>query len=74
MRNDNRKQDEKFPNIDLKSFIYKNYKDILATFIFIFCMTILVFSERAISNEKLSTVLISSISGSLGYLFGKKIG
>lgn len=73
MRDDERKQNTKNPKIDLPSFIYANYKEILAVLIFIFCVLILVCSEKALSNEKLSTVLITSISGSLGFLFGKKI-
>lgn len=73
MRDDNRKENIQNPKIDLPSFIYSNYKEILAVIIFVFCVLILAFSEKALTNEKLSTVLITSISGSLGFLFGKKM-
>jgi TctA family transporter len=73
MRDDKRKENIKNPKIDLSSFIYANYKEILAVLIFIFCVLILTFSAKALENEKLSTVLITSISGSLGFLFGKKL-
>ncbi|MBE7653191.1 hypothetical protein [Tenacibaculum finnmarkense] len=73
MRDDNRKENIQNPKIDLSSFIYSNYKEILAVIIFVFCVLILAFSEKALTSEKLSTVLITSISGSLGFLFGKKI-
>lgn len=72
-RSDERKENIKNPKIDLPSFIYSNYKEILALIIFVFCVLTLAISENAQQNEKLSTVLISSISASLGYLFGKNI-
>lgn len=72
-RTDERIEGTKNPKIDLPSFIYSNYKDILAVIIFIFCVLTLALSENAQESEKLSTVLISSISASLGFLFGKNI-
>ncbi len=72
-RSDERIENTKNPKIDLPSFIYANYKEIIAVIIFIFCVLTLAISDKALENEKLSTVLISSISASLGYLFGRKI-
>ncbi|MFA8344204.1 MAG: hypothetical protein ACEPO8_14620 [Rhodothermaceae bacterium] len=72
-RTDDRIENVKNPNLNIYGFIYKNYKDILAVLIFVFCVLILVFNDKALGSEKISTVLVSAISGSLGFIFGKKI-
>jgi TctA family transporter len=72
MRSDKRTEDTRFPTIDLGSFLYRNYKDIIAFLLIIFCVFVFVFSKDCRESEKVSTILTMIISGSLGFVFGKK--
>jgi len=71
MREDDRKQNTKNPNIDLKGFIYKNYKDIIAFSLIIFFVSLLVFKSGI--SERVETILISLTSGAAGFIFGKRV-
>lgn len=73
MRSDERTENTRNPNIDFKGFVYKNYKDIIAFFLIIFCLLILVLSKKENLSETVSTLLISVVSGSMGFIFGKKV-
>lgn len=73
MRNDSRKENTRNPNIDFIGFIYKNYKEIFAFILIIVCITVFVCSKEARDSEKISTILTSVISASLGYMFGKNV-
>jgi hypothetical protein len=42
MRTDERKENTREPKINLKAFIYKNYKDIIAFLLIIFFVVLLV--------------------------------
>lgn len=71
-RTDERIEGTKNPKIDLPSFIYKNYKDIIASFLIIFFVSILVWKDGTLS-EGLQTLLYSLTSGAAGFIFGKHI-
>ena len=71
--NDERNQGTRDPIISLKAFIYHNYKELIAAILFIICLIILVCVDKATESEKVSTILISSMSACLGFLFGKKV-
>jgi len=70
---DKRVEGKKNPKIDLSSFIYANYKDVLAIVLMIFLILVLVFSDDARNNERLFTVLSSLLSGAAGFFFGKNV-
>lgn len=72
MSGDLRKQGNRNPNIDLKGFIYSNFKDIIATILIIFFIIILVMYDKDLS-EGLSTLLYSLTSGAAGFIFGKRV-
>jgi hypothetical protein len=74
MRNDLRKENTRNPDIDFIGFIYKNYKEIFAFVLIVVCIIVLVCSKDARDSEKVSTILTSIISASLGYMFGKNAG
>lgn len=73
MKPDGRKEGTRNPRIDFEAFIYKNYKDIIATVFIILCILVLVFSKDSRDSEKVSTLLTMIISASLGFIFGKKV-
>jgi hypothetical protein len=72
MRSDDRKENTRNPKIDLKGFIYKNYKDLIAFILIVFCISILVCFDKQLS-ERVSTLLITLTSGSAGFIFGKMV-
>lgn len=71
-RTDDRLENIRNPQIDLPSFIYKNYKDIIAFLLIIFFILILVSYDKSLSDG-VRTLLISLTSGSAGFIFGKHI-
>jgi TctA family transporter len=73
MREDSRVENVRNPDIDFVGFIYKNYKEICAFILIIVCIAVLVCSKEARDSEKVSTILTSVISASLGYMFGKNV-
>lgn len=73
MRNDARNENVRNPNINFIGFIYKNYKEIFAFLLIVICICVFVFSKEARDSEKVSTILTSVISASLGYVFGKSV-
>jgi len=70
-RSDERKENIRNPEIDLKSFIYKNYKDIIAFLLIIFFVVLLVCNNSL--SERVSTLLITLTSGAAGFIFGKRV-
>lgn len=73
MREDSRVENVRNPDIDFGGFIYKNFKEIFAFVLIIVCIAVLVCSKDARDSEKVSTILTSVISASLGYVFGKNM-
>ncbi len=73
MKPDERKENIRNPRIDFETFIYKNYKDILASIFIILSILVLVLSKDARESEKVSTLLTAIISTSIGFIFGKKV-
>jgi hypothetical protein len=73
MKPDERKENIRNPKIDFETFIYKNYKDIIASIFIVFSILVLVLSKDARESEKVSTLLTTIISASLGFIFGKKV-
>ena len=71
-RTDERTEGVKNPIIDLPSFIFKNYKDIIAFLLIIFFVIILVSNDGDLS-EGLQTLLYSLTSGAAGFIFGKHV-
>ncbi|PHS03191.1 MAG: hypothetical protein COA88_15980 [Kordia sp.] len=71
-RTDQREEGTKDPIINLKGFIYKNYKDIIAVFLIVFFVSILMWKDKVLS-ERLSTLLITLTSGAAGFIFGKRV-
>jgi hypothetical protein len=71
-RSDDRAEGTRNPIIDLPSFIFKNYKDLIAALFIIICIFIYALKDGTIT-EGLKTLLITISSGSLGYIFGKQI-
>jgi hypothetical protein len=72
MRTDERKENTREPKINLKAFIYKNYKDIIAFLLIIFFVVLLVCFDGQLS-ERVSTLLITLTSGAAGFIFGKSV-
>jgi hypothetical protein len=73
MRDDQRKENIRFPKIDFETFIYKNFKDLIAAFFVLLSLLVLVFSTECRDSERMATILTSLISASLGFIFGKKV-
>jgi TctA family transporter len=73
MRSDERIESTRNPKIDFETFIYKNFKDIIASIFIILSILALVLSKDARDSEKVSTLLTTIISASLGFIFGKKV-
>jgi hypothetical protein len=73
MRDDSRNENMRNPDIDFVGFIYKNYKEIFAFLFIVICIAVLVCCKEARDSEKVSTILTSVISASLGYIFGKNV-
>lgn len=71
-RSDKREEGTRDPIINLKGFIYKNYKDIIAVFLIMFFVIILIWKDKVIS-ERVSTLLITLTSGAAGFIFGKRV-
>ncbi len=71
MIDDTRQQDTRNPNIDFKSFIYKNYKDLIALIIILVFGFLLIFVS---AESDVKAVLISLISTATGFIFGKRRG
>lgn len=71
-RTDERIENTRVPKIDLPSFIYKNYKDLIAFILIIFFVAILVYTDGSLS-EGLQTLLYSLTSGAAGFIFGKHV-
>lgn len=75
---DNRKENERFPNVNLPSFITKNWKDLLALFLLLFAiaMWILIASSSLGVEKELRSDLIlmfkSITFSSLGFLWGRR--
>ena len=72
-RPDERIENTKNAKIDVWGILAKNYKDAFAFLFIIICLCIFAFSDHAKNCERLSTVLISIISASMGFVFGKRI-
>lgn len=70
-RSDERIEDVRNPNINWTSFLYKYLKDLIALFLILTSIAILVFKSGL--SERVETILISLISGAVGYIFGKKV-
>lgn len=73
MKPDERKENIRNPKIDFETFIYKNFKDIIASIFIILSILVLVLSKDVRESEKVSTLLTTIISASLGFIFGKKV-
>ncbi len=73
MKSDERKEGIRNPRIDFETFIYKNFKDILASLFIVLSILVLVLSKDARESEKVSTLLTTIISTSIGFIFGKKV-
>lgn len=53
------------------NFLEKNYKDLMALLILIYCLTALIFKNDVESN--IAQTLMYIITGSLGFLFRGKV-
>lgn len=73
MKSDERKENTRNPRIDFETFIYKNFKDIIASVFIILSILVLVLSSDARQSEKVSTLLTTIICTSMGFIFGKKV-
>lgn len=57
--------------VDWKQIIYKNFKTILVTFLFIIVLLLLVFKPEI--EENIQSILIVILGSFAGFIIGKKI-